>query len=519
MSLCTYADAAAFLDGFIDYEKLLSEPVTYDTKHFDLSNFRELLRDLGDPQLKYAVVHVAGTKGKGSTCAFVANTLRACGCKVGMYTSPHLDRYTERIEVDGTPISDQAFCALLDRLKSRSYFAGENTNGSTPGPDERGFRTVFELLTAAAFLHFAEQEVDIAVIETGLGGRLDSTNVFDKPGAGPLINVITPIGFDHTAILGNTIEQIAAEKAAIIQPHAIAVLAPQPLEWDAQVREVVEKRLAEIGREEYLDVAALIDGREALDERPDGTNSPDICLAEYTLDPGAAPPESLLAQTMVHGLTAQTRLQGAHQTDNIRTCLGVLLALENSEQFAQWVKTVMWRHPGQVHGLDQGFPAENVRRGIAKTRWPGRFEIVSRYPLEIVDGSHCGLSSRAMVTTFHDLYGPQEVILVAGFLRDKSPEEICEPIRGQLNVTAIVCCTPPTPRGLPAEEAVMALQPLFPSIPVEAVSDPDEAVRSVVHLREEGQAVLVFGSMYLVASAKRVLKEADTHVSEPGLHV
>lgn len=518
MKLSTYGEAAAFLDGLIDYEKLMAGPIPYDTSNFDLGHFRSMLRDLGDPHLKYAVVHVAGTKGKGSTCAFIATALRACGFKVGLYTSPHIERYTERIEIDGQPVIDQAFCALLEKVAEKSQLSmNAQTNGSGTQQPQHGFRTVFELLTAAAFIHFAEQEIDIAVVETGLGGRLDSTNVFDSPAAGPLIDVITAIGYDHTAILGDSIEQIAREKCAIIQPHALAVLAPQPCAWETHVRQAMESRLDTIGREEYLDVAALIDARESIDERPDGTSSPELSMAEFTLDPSAAPPDSLLAQTMVHGLTVRTRMQGAHQADNIRTCLGVLLALEGAEGFQEWVRTATWRRPGHVEGLERGFPAEQVRRGIAKTRWPGRFEIISRHPIEIIDGSHCPLSVAAMVSTFREIYGHQQVILVAGFLRDKDPVEICATIPGQLNVAAIVCCTPPTPRGMPAEETMLSLQSLFPTIPVEVVEDPEEAIRGVLQLRDENQAVLVFGSMYIVGITKRVCKELDTVVSDSGV--
>ncbi|MGI8906485.1 MAG: bifunctional folylpolyglutamate synthase/dihydrofolate synthase [Candidatus Sumerlaeaceae bacterium] len=521
MNLSTYDEAAAFLDSQIDYEKLLSKSLTYDTKNFDLANFRGLLRELGDPHLKYAVIHIAGTKGKGSTCAFLASALANCGCKVGLYTSPHIDRYTERIQVNGLPVPDPEFARLMGRLGNRDYFRPDrSSNGHlAASADSPGFRTVFELLTAAAFLYFAEQEVDIAVIETGLGGRLDSTNVFDQPGAGPLLNVITAIGYDHTAILGKTIEQIASEKVGIVQPHGICVLGPQPLEWAEKVRASLEQRLRETGREEYLEVSALIDGKEALEERPDGTSSPDLTMAEYTLDAGAAPPDSLLAQTMVHGLNIQTRMHGAHQIDNIRTCLGTLLALESCADYQQWASSVLWRHPGQVDGLEHGFPAELVRRGIAKTRWPGRFEIVSRYPLEIVDGAHCPLSTTAMVDAFRDLYGAQEVILVVGFLRDKEPEEICSIVKANLNVAAIVCCSPPTPRGLPAQEAAEILKHVYPEIPVEAVPDPEQAVRGVLQLREEDQAVLIFGSMYIVGSSKRVCKEYGTAISDFGARV
>jgi folylpolyglutamate synthase/dihydropteroate synthase len=212
-------------------------------------------------------------------------------------------------------------------------------------------------------------------------------------------------------------------------------------------------------------------------------------------------------------------MHGMHQIDNVRTCIGALLALENTQGFREWAATVAWRHPETADGLTRGFPAESVRRGIARTRWPGRFDIISRHPLDIVDGAHCPLSAEAMVNTFRELYGVQQVILVAGFLRDKMPDQICASIPFGLNVTAIVCCTPPTPRGLPAEEAARILSQIFTDTPIEAIPDPHDAIRGVLQLRDEDQAVLIFGSMYIIGAARNVCREHSTAVSDFGSRV
>lgn len=510
MNLTSYAEAEAYLASLVDNEKLLGS-VTYDTKSFDLENFRRLLRDLGDPHLKYAAVHVAGTKGKGSTCAYLASMLQECGLRVGLFTSPHLERYTERICVNGRAISDETLCRHLAYLSAHSHFDSSSQEGGDSAlAIARGtFRTVFELLTATAFLHFAEEEVDIAIIETGVGGRLDSTNVFDTPGAGPLINVITAIGFDHMNLLGHDIPSIAREKAGILRSHGVAVLAPQPAAWAAEVRTVVEQKLGELGHDGYLDVADLVDGREAVEENPANTSSPESSYVEFTLDPEAAPPESTLAQSLVHGVVCRMRMAGLHQVDNVRTAFGVLLALESAPQFREWVDSVVWRRP-EAEALTRGLAAEPARRGVSSTRWPGRFEIISRHPLEIVDGAHCPLSATAMGDTYRDLYGVQETILIAGFLRDKDPVALCEPLLDRLSIKAVICCTPPSARALPAEEAMEALAPLFPTTPLEAVDDPEEAVRAVLQLREMDEAVLAFGSLYLVAPVRRALKEQGT---------
>ena len=222
MSL-TFADALSYLDSFINYER--QPGVSYTRESFDLKEFERFLARLDDPHRRLKTVVVAGTKGKGSTAAMIASIAQASGLKAGLYTSPHLCSIRERIRVDGEMVSEEAFAALVSELMPHIEAAGM--------AGVRRYRTFFEILTAMALVHFQRTAVDLAVLEVGLGGRLDATNV-----ATPLVSVITSISLDHTEVLGDTIPKIAREKAGIIKPYGLAVVAPQRPEALTVIREV-----------------------------------------------------------------------------------------------------------------------------------------------------------------------------------------------------------------------------------------------------------------------------------------
>lgn len=226
-----YQEALDYLYSFVDYS--LTRSFRYTPDKFDLGRMVRFLDLLGNPHQAYPVIHVAGTKGKGSTAALVASALRAAGYKTGFYTSPHLQDYTERIKVDGQPIPQGALAALVDELK--------------PKVNQIERLTTFEITTALAFLYFARQKADVAVAEVGLGGRLDATNVVN-----PLLSVITSLSLDHMAVLGDTLPKIAFEKAGIIKPGRPVVLSPQHDEARAIIETVAAERgcpLFEVGRE------------------------------------------------------------------------------------------------------------------------------------------------------------------------------------------------------------------------------------------------------------------------------
>ena len=234
----TYRQAVEFLEGFIDYEKDRSSLV-YNTQQLHLERFRQFLDHLGSPDREFRAIHLAGSKGKGSTAALLHAVLSLSGARCGMYSSPHLASYCERIRisdgsaaaVDSGQISEAEFGRAMARVREGIE--------SFPHDPERSYRTAFELLTAAAFVAFAEAGVEWALIETGLGGRLDATNVIE-----PALVVITAIGRDHAEVLGHTIEEIAAEKCGIIKPNTPVILAPQPAGQSDAIHRVVRETCA-----------------------------------------------------------------------------------------------------------------------------------------------------------------------------------------------------------------------------------------------------------------------------------
>lgn len=461
VSIRTYDDAEEFLNSHINYERMLGESVRYDTKTFDLDNFRNLLSRLGNPHLQYPSIHVAGTKGKGSTCAYLHEVYKRTGLRVGLYTSPHLQRYTERIVVSGNEIREDAFAALLTDLANLYTGAGN-------------FRTVFEYLTAAAFVHFARERVDVAIVETGLGGRLDSTNVFSTP-TKPHVNVITSIGLDHTHILGETIEEIAREKAGIIRAGSHVVLAAQPEQWADTVWREVAARSTQVNTH-LFDAGELL---EASPQVPGGA----MLHSRRPLQLGGE-----LARALEKGLRVKPKMQGQHQLVNATAAMGALVVMENA------------RGPAVKPAV--------VREAIDETVWPGRFEVVLQKPVVIVDGAHCALSAEALGDTYRGAYGEKPVVLVAGFMRDKAAADMCRALRSRLKVVRAYCCAPPSPRALQPDQAAHTVATEL-GCPADAIRDPDRAVRSALHAAHElDAAVVVFGSMYLVHPAREAITRA-----------
>jgi dihydrofolate synthase/folylpolyglutamate synthase len=298
---------------------------------------------------------VAGSKGKGSTATMVAAILQAAGERVGLYTSPHLHRFTERIAIDGEPVAREEFGRLAGDVAPA--IEAEEAEGSF------GAVSTFEALTAMAFLAFREHDATAQVLEVGLGGRLDATNVLDSKE----VCLITPIGLEHTAVLGDTIEQIAGEKAAIITDGATVVMAPQREPAADVVRKVCAERGAKL-----LEVAQ-------------------VCAMRRERGSGEAQEFTVRTPDATHRL--RLPLLGKHQLDNAATAV---LAAE---------------------ALDA--PEAAIRQGLAELRWPGRIEIIKRRPLVIVDGAHDRDSTRRLASTLRDDLGVRQATLVVGTLSDK----------------------------------------------------------------------------------------------------
>ncbi len=328
------------------------------TAKLGLERIRATLAALGNPQDRLRIVHVAGTNGKGSTCAMLDSGLRAAGRRTGLFTSPHLAEPTERIQIDGRPVSAERFAAAFDRVHDcvERLLADGALDWHT---------TYFETVTAMALVIFAEERVDDVVLEVGLGGRLDATNVVM-----PQLCVITPIDFDHEAYLGSSLESIAGEKAGILKRGAPAVYAPQRPE----AARVLEARAAELG------VAV--------------TRVADWKIEDLELD----------ARGSRFWLSGERKFR-----------IVCPLAGEHQAQNAATAALALWQ---------AGIADDAIERGIAVARWPGRLERVSEHPEIILDGAHNPAGARALAAYIDRFYSNRRVRLIYGAMRDKAVDEI-----------------------------------------------------------------------------------------------
>jgi dihydrofolate synthase / folylpolyglutamate synthase len=327
---------------------------------FGLETISTLLAALGDPQRACRFVHVAGTNGKGSTCAMIESGLRASGIRTGLYTSPHLAEPTERIQVAGSPVTSEQFAGAFDVVH-------EAAEGLLRAGAIECHPTYFETVTAMAFVLFKRLGAETVALEVGLGGRLDATNVVT-----PALSVITRIDFDHEAFLGRSIEAIASEKAGILKPGIPAVLAPQRPEAEAAL----------VARAEVTGSAIL--------------RAADWSLEDCSLDPRGS---SFVARRKGESeLRLQCPLAGEHQVENALTAAIAL------------------------HEL--GIAPEAIERGIAAARWPGRLELVSNRPEIILDGAHNPSGARALVSYIERFYADRKITLIYGAMRDKAVVEM-----------------------------------------------------------------------------------------------
>ena len=375
----TYSQAIDYLTGFINYER--HKLPAYSTETLNLDRMRDLLNRLGDPHRAYPAIHIAGTKGKGSTSAMIEAILRAAGYRTGLFTSPHLHTFRERMRVNGEPISRDGFAALVDAIEPHvAAVAGI---------------TWFEIMTALGFLHFARSTVDIGVIEVGLGGRFDATNVLM-----PLVCVITSLSMDHMAWLGDTLEQIAFEKAGIIKPGVPVVSAPQRANALAVIERVATERgapLTVVGRDvtvERLASPLSLDGQTfKMSMGSDDSFAP--AAQRSGVSRQATDPTGALRRVAT---TFTIPLLGAHQITNAAVAV---TAVETAS--AQWIP------------LD----LEAVRVGLLTVQWPGRFEIARRDPPLIFDAAHNADSAEKLAAALEAVFPGRRWTLVFGALSDK----------------------------------------------------------------------------------------------------
>jgi len=426
-----YAAALRYLYSLTNYEVKLA--TQYAGQLFDLSRMERLLDAMGHPEGRFRSVHVAGTKGKGSTAAMIASVLRHAGQRTGLFSSPHLHTFRERIQVDGQPITEAGLVAHLRKLR--------------PLFDTLEGLTTFEASQAIAFDYFVAQAVTWAVVEVGLGGRLDTTNVIQ-----PEVAVITPVSYDHMLVLGDTLTAIAEEKAGIIKPHTPVVCAPQPEEAMNVIRHVaehLEAPLAVVGREwTYHLEQASWDGQR------------------FTVyGPGVA----------LEGLYIP--LLGEHQLANATTAVAALQVLRQG--------------PLPI-------PEEAIREGLRAVRWPARLEILSREPLLVVDGAHNGDSMQRLVEAVDTYFPRRRRVVLFAALADKDLPRMFQALMP--NVDTVVFTRTPHPRAAEPEALARLAEPFEKPAIVEP--DLDHALDVALGLAGSDGVVVATGSLSTAAAVR-----------------
>ncbi|HEY0603289.1 MAG TPA: folylpolyglutamate synthase/dihydrofolate synthase family protein [Herpetosiphonaceae bacterium] len=437
-----YQAALDYIYSFINYESKM--PPTPQHARFNLGRMRRLLRDLGDPHTQFPSVVVAGTKGKGSTSAMLESILRVAGYRTGLFSSPHLHSWRERIQVDRQLIPQTDVIAYVERLKPLVARLGDL------GPP-----TVFELATALALRYFADRQVDIAVLEIGMGGRYDTVNVVT-----PLVSVITPISFDHMAVLGSTLPEIASAKAGIIKFRVPVVVAPQMPEAMEVIRDEAAQLQAPLFQTQDASLHLMMP-------------SPDLPSPSPLRYPFAIQPEKI-------------GLGGVYQLDNARIALGTALLLRQQG----------WKMSDDA-----------LAQGLLSARWPGRFEILAQQPTIVVDGAMNGESARRLRESLLAL-PHRKLILVLGTSRDKDIDAIARELVP--DAAAVVLTRSYHPRSAPVETLAEHVRPLLrsPDVPVILTDDIPPALDEARRLAAPDDLICVAGSLFVVAAARETLGAA-----------
>jgi len=444
-----FKEAQDYLHSFVNYETKVEFPYK---ESFKLERIQDFLKSLGNPQNAIKSIHIAGTKGKGSTCAYVANILKEAGFITGLYTSPHLNSFRERIRIldssvqDQNPepyfsgmISEDDVCVYVEKLKTAADQFNEKSQW-----DKLSF---FEVYTALAFLYFKDKNVDFVVLETGLGGRLDATNTTD-----PLVCAITPISFEHIQKLGNTLEAIAKEKAGIIKnKNQVVVSAIQPDE----ALKAIKKRCQEFDAKLYV-VGKDIFFEELFSDINGQVFNYFDSFSEYT--------------------NLRTGLLGRHQLINAATAIGIVDALRLFNFIV---------------------PAEAIKKGLETTFWPGRFEVIDKDPFVILDGAQNSASAEALKNTIKKIFGEQKTTLILGISQDKDLKGVCkalEPI-----AKTVILTKADNPR---ASEPKNLLGFFSENQDIKTTSGVKEALELSKAISLENDIILVTGSLFVVGEAR-----------------
>lgn len=450
-----YERATAYLFGRIDYERAAA--VTYGARQFKLARMHELLDAVGNPERKIPIVHVAGTKGKGSTSTMIAAVLSAAGYRTGLFTSPHLDRLEERIALDGVNCSSENLVALVERLRP---VVDRMDHQAAQQVDECG-PTYFELTTVMALLYFAQHQAQAAVLEVGLGGRLDSTNV-----CLPQVSVITSISYDHMRQLGNTLAEIAFEKAGIVKPGVpvvSGVTADEP-------REVIERVCAERG-------SPLVQIERDFTYRYYAPHLVDRHASCGRIDFSMAGPPAATYQNVQLGML------GRHQAVNAAVALATITQLQSRG----------WK-----------IAESHIRSGLAQARSAARVEVVGRKPTIILDAAHNEASVAALLETLDESFAAQPRILIFATTQDKSVREMMALLVPRFE-RILLTRYGNNPRGVPVEELQQIAAELG-AANCQGFADPAAAWQAARVLAGEDHLLCVTGSFFIAAEIGREIK-------------
>jgi dihydrofolate synthase/folylpolyglutamate synthase len=429
-----YKNALDFLYSFVDFS--LQRADTYSPARFKLERMHTLVESLGNPEQAYPSIHVTGTKGKGSVSAFCASALREAGYTVGLYTSPHLDDYAERIQVDGEFISHEDLAEMVEVIKPYVAVIPEITT--------------FEITTALAFLYFMRRKVTAAVIEVGLGGRLDATNVVR-----PEVSVITSISYDHTLLLGNTLTEIAREKSGIIKTGIPVVVSPQEEEAGVVIDRITRdhsSRLIQVGRDVlFKEISHSLEGQTFQVWSADNKGEP---------------------------VSLSIPLLGSHQVVNAATAYASLDVLNQ-----------------------QGFRVglNDIISGFSKTFWPGRFEIVQKSPAVILDCAHNRDSALKLRLSLEEYFPGKSILLIFGASEDKDIQGMFSELTPLVKEVMFVKSF--HPRAIEPIKLEEMLRPFRLSADV-AENIPD-ALEKATQLAGDSSVVVVTGSIFVVAEARK----------------
>jgi dihydrofolate synthase / folylpolyglutamate synthase len=460
----SYQTAIDFLFGRIDYERAASVP--YNRRELRLERMRELLLRLDNPHHTFPIVHIAGTKGKGSTAAMIASVLSAAGNRTGLFSSPHLHRVEERVAIDGQPCDSQQFAELVELVRP-AVEAMDRTSGDSPD----GRPTYFEITTAMALLHFARRKVDAAVVEVGLGGRLDSTNV-----CRPTVSVITTISYDHMKQLGGTLSAIAREKAGIIKdcvPVISGVVDDEPRRVIDAVRRRRRSSLAQLGVDFEF------------------TYRPPHDLHDHA-ELGQMDFVSRIPGQMEVFRNLELTLLGRHQAANAAVALAALLELRSQD----------WQ-----------IPEVSIREGLSGVRWPARVEVIARRPTVVIDTAHNAASIESLLATLDESFRARRRWLIFATTLEKQVREMLRVLLSRFDGVVLTRYLN-NPRCVPLEVLhsiaadVAADTSGRPATQVLIRESPADAWQHVQTVVQPDDLICITGSFFLAAEMRAVIGAA-----------